>query len=117
MKRKRAESRCPDCNEVPKVDANGDITCACKKLWYQRKGVAGTDEEKLFLESKGFQIAQDCQGDVYYVWPDAAHIVHLYPNNEWYCDKAPADCSSLEEYLTWLDRQRAHIALLLKGDL
>jgi hypothetical protein len=45
-------------------------------------------------------VAQDIQGDVYYVGP-VGHIIHLYADGEWDSDKAPRE-QSLEDYLTWI---------------
>lgn len=97
--RKRATGKCPDCREIPKPDESGRLRCACiRKAWTVRRGERGTDEEHIFLTKAGFQMMTDVQGDVYYVGP-FGHIIWLYPEGEWCGDKAPAACTSLEEYV------------------
>src|ERR1017187_10276062 len=102
MNRTRAKSSCPDCNEVPKANASGSLTCACKnKQWQRIQGTRGTEEEEKLLTRMGFEVTQDCQGDVYYIGPDG-QIIWLYSDSEWICHEAPADCGSLEKYFDWL---------------
>ena|SRR5271157_3909373 len=109
MNRTRAaESRCPVCNELPKDNASGSFTCACNTPWHRCRGEKGAEEEHLLLASKGFQMAQDCQGDVYYIGPEG-QIIWLYSDSEWICDEAPADCGSLEKYFDWLEGERARL--------
>lgn len=108
MSRTRAESRCCDCNEVPKDDGSGRLTCACNKTWQRCLGQPGTEEEETLLASKGFKMARDCQGDVYYIGQEG-QIIWLYGDSEWSGSAAPPGCSSLEEYFDWLEQQRARL--------
>ena len=97
--RKRATGQCPDCKDTPKAGEDGRLRCRCAdKVWTGRKGVRGSDEEHIFLTKAGFEMTADIQNDVYYVGP-VGHIVWLYPQGEWSADKAPAECTSLEEYV------------------
>jgi hypothetical protein len=75
---------------------------ACNPPSWWTKSEKGKEEEQLLLESKGFQIAEDCRGDIYYVLPEGGHILHLYADETWDSDKAPPGLS-LEEYLAWLE--------------
>jgi hypothetical protein len=100
MSRTRAASQCATCKQAPKEDESGRLTCACGTQWIRPWGVKGTPEEEALLELSGFMVAQDIQGDVYYVGP-VGHIIHLYADGEWDSDKAPRE-QSLEDYLTWI---------------
>ena len=106
MDRTRAEGRCAACGEFPKDNETGTLTCACGTSWYRCLGEEGTQEDKALLKRNGFQMAQDCQGDVYYVLPGTGHIIHLYPDGTWDSDKA-AQGSSLKQYFAWLKPLRA----------
>ena len=97
--RKRATGQCPDCKGTPKASEDGRLRCRCAgKVWSGRKGVRGSDEEDIILTTAGFTMTADIQGDVYYLGP-FGHIVWLFPEGEWFADKAPAECTSLEEYV------------------
>jgi len=100
MSRTRSASECATCKQAPKEDESGRLTCACGTSWVRCRGIKGTPEEESLLELSGFQVAQDVQGDVYYVMPEGGHIIHLYADGTWDSDKAPRE-RSLEEYLTW----------------
>jgi hypothetical protein len=65
-------------------------------------GRRGTEEEHSRFTSIGFQIAEDCRGEVYYVLPDTGHILYLYADGTWFSDKAPTDCHTLDDYFAWL---------------
>ncbi|HXY78419.1 MAG TPA: hypothetical protein VEH47_06355 [Candidatus Acidoferrales bacterium] len=98
--RKRATGQCPDCKDTPKVADDGRLRCRCAdKVWAGRQGVRGSEEEYTFMTNAGFEMTGDVQGDVYYVGP-FGHIVWLYPDGEWFADKAPVEYLSLEEYVT-----------------
>jgi hypothetical protein len=79
---------------------------ACNPPSWWTKSEKGKEEEQLLLESKGFQVAEDCRGDIYYVLPEGGHILHLYADGTWDSDKAPPDWS-LEEYFAWLEPRLA----------
>ena len=70
------------------------------------KGVKGNDQEHAFLTNAGF-VTTDADGDVYYVGP-LGHIVWLYSEGEWCADKAPAACTSLEEYVVSVKEALEH---------
>lgn len=112
MNRTRSASECATCKQAPKEDESGRLTCACGTLWVRHLGVKGTPEEEALLELSGFTVAQDVQGDLYYVMPEGGHIIHLYPDGTWDSDQAGAE-QSLGAYLTWISEKRAalHAAL------
>ena len=65
--------------EIPKLDTNGTLSCACKdKRWVKRKGARGTEEERLMLTGKGFREAEDLDGDVYYLGPGWSHSLAVF---------------------------------------
>ena len=100
MSRTRSARECAACKQTPKDDESGRPTCACGTLWVRCWGIKGTPEEEKLLERSGFKLAQDIQGDVYYVGP-MGHIIHLYAGDEWDSGKAPRE-QSLEDYLAWI---------------
>jgi hypothetical protein len=103
MNRTRAAEFCEVCNEAPAENASGALTCRCNRVWCRRKGEIGTQEEQTLLASKGFELAQDIQGDRYYIGREG-QLLWLYADGEWTCDKAPPDCNSLIEYFHWRER-------------
>jgi hypothetical protein len=105
MSRTLAESRCPDCKVAYTPGSPG---CGCGKRWLRCRGEKGTEDEQRFLASKGFQLAQDVDGDIYYVAPEGP-IIWLYPDGEWSGSAVPAHCKSLEEYLDWFEEKSARI--------
>ena len=107
MNRTRSASECATCNQAPKEDESGRLTCACGKTWLRCWGAKGTSEEEALLKLSGFT-AQDVGRDVYYVGP-YGHIIYLYAGGEWDSDKAPRD-QSLEDYLAWIREKLAEIA-------
>ena len=100
MSRTRSASECTTCKQTPTEDGSGHLTCACGIPWVRCWGIKGTPEEEALLERSGFTVAQDIQGDVYYVGP-MGHIIHLYAGDEWDSDKASRE-QSLEDYLAWI---------------
>jgi hypothetical protein len=50
MNRTRVRGRCLDCNQVPKANASGSLTRACKDRRRQRiQGIQGTEEDERLL--------------------------------------------------------------------
>ena len=93
--------KCPDCGAIPYPDTSGRMVCDCNnRVWYDKKGIPGSEAERTWLASNGFEETQDVQGDVYYVGP-LGHIVHLFDNGEWTSDKA-REGMSLESYVEWV---------------
>ena len=93
---------CPDCNETPKENETGKLTCACEgKQWERTPAIKGTEEDERLLASMGFVLTTDREKDIYY-WSSPGIIIHLYPGNEWSCDSAPEQCQTLEGYVEWL---------------
>lgn len=86
----------------PRRSALLNRTRTCNPPSWWTKSEKGTEEERSLLEGKGFQVAEDCRGDIYYVLPEGVHILHLYADGTWDCDKAPPDWS-LEEYFARLE--------------
>jgi hypothetical protein len=106
MDRKRSSGECPVCEEAPKYDGAGRLTCACGTSWERCWGIKGTPEEEALLEQSGFSATQDVQGDVYYFW--RGHIIHPYANGEWNSDKALRE-QSLVDYLASIRETRAEL--------
>jgi hypothetical protein len=99
MERRFQGCNCPECKEIPKLDTNGTLSCACKdKRWVKRKGVRGTEEERLMLTGKGFREAEDAGVDVYYLGP-GHRILWLYPDGAWYVSDGVSQELTLEAYL------------------
>jgi hypothetical protein len=61
-------------------------------------------------------MAEDWQGNIYYVLPEGGHIIHLYSDGSWDSDKA-ASGWSLTEYFGWLRPLRAALARALATGL
>lgn len=99
MNRTFTDSRCPDCKQRPKPTGDGKFVCACKeKGWIGVQGVEATPEESVLLSTKGFTLARDKDGDVYYLGP-GNRIIWVFPDGTWTGDKPSEADSSLAAYL------------------
>jgi hypothetical protein len=100
MTRTFADNRCPDCKQRPKPTFNGKFECACKRrTWVGVQGVAATQEESALLLSKGFSLAKDKDGDVYYVG-SGNRIIWVFSDGTWSGDRPAKDDPSLAAYLS-----------------
>jgi hypothetical protein len=109
MERVHNSGICSDCNELPKESPTGALTCACGKRWYRRLGKTGTREETETLKRHGFEITEDCQGDIYYCGP-LNLIIWLYADGTWATSAKGAPISSLQEHLAHIKHVSGEIA-------
>jgi len=72
-----------------------------KRISKRCKGQRGAEEEHEFLTSNRFHLEEDREGDVYYVGP-LGHLIWLCASDYWFADKAPAEYTSIEQYLSYL---------------
>jgi len=99
MNRTFADNHCADCKQRPRPTAEGKFVCACKyKRWIGVQGVKATPEESALLSAKGFTLARDKDGDVYYLGP-GNRIIWVYSDGTWTGDKPAPDDPSLAAYL------------------
>jgi hypothetical protein len=99
MTRTFAENRCPDCKQRPKPNLDGKLVCACTdKNWIGVQGTEATQEESALLSVKGFTLARDKDGDVYYVGP-GNRIIWVFGDGTWTGDKPAPNDASLAAYL------------------
>src|SRR5262249_1324526 len=99
MNRTFSDNCCPDCKQRPRPNAEGRFVCACKgKHWIGVQGVEATPEESALLAAKGFSVARDKDGDVYYLGP-GNRIIWVYPDGTWTGDKPASHDPSLAAYL------------------
>ena len=99
MNRTFSDNRCPICKQRPKPDAHGKFVCACEdRNWVRVQGVEATVEESALLSAKGFTLARDKDGDVYYLGP-GNRIIWVFSDGTWTGDKPATDDPSLAAYL------------------
>jgi hypothetical protein len=94
-----ADNHCPDCKQRPKPNLDGKLVCACTgRNWIGVHGVEAAPEESALLLAKGFTLARDKDGDVYYLGP-GNRIIWIFADGTWTGDRPVSHDPSLAAYL------------------